>query len=44
MNQKLPYEQLIADKLQHLPLPDVDESWQEMKKLLDRELPPGGAG
>ncbi|PWU03719.1 MAG: hypothetical protein C5B52_02950 [Bacteroidetes bacterium] len=42
MNQKLPYEQMIADKLQHLPLPDADESWQDMKKMLDKEMPPGG--
>jgi hypothetical protein len=44
MNQKLPYEQLIAEKMQHLPLPDQDESWREMKSLLDSEMPapPGG--
>mgnify|MGYP001549808015 FL=1 len=44
MNQRLPYEQLIAEKMQHLPLPDQDESWREMKSLLDSEIPapPGG--
>jgi hypothetical protein len=40
MNKLKQYEQLIADKLQQLPLPDKDEGWQQMKKLLDEQLPP----
>ncbi|HRQ16658.1 MAG TPA: hypothetical protein PL085_06275 [Agriterribacter sp.] len=39
MNRKLPYEKLIAEKLQHLPLPGEEMSWQQMKAKLDREMP-----
>lgn len=51
MNLRQPYEQLIADKLRHLPAPDATDSWQQMKRLLDddedtrggaRKRPPGG--
>ncbi|HEY4149979.1 MAG TPA: hypothetical protein VGM41_13665 [Chitinophagaceae bacterium] len=44
MNERQPYEQLIANKLQQLPVPDADESWQEMKRLLDEDRSPRGAG
>ena len=37
MNERQPYEQLMADKLQRLPSPDADASWQQMKRLLDDE-------
>lgn len=39
MNQKLPYEQLIADKLGDIHLPGREGSWQKMKNLLDEEMP-----
>ncbi|MEO5683405.1 MAG: hypothetical protein ABIQ88_12230 [Chitinophagaceae bacterium] len=53
MNLRQPYEQLIADKLRQLPLPDADAAWQQMKRLLDddedrgaggRKRPPGNGG
>ena len=45
MNERQPYEQLIAEKLQQLPVPDVDASWLQMKRLLDDDQSPtGGAG
>ncbi|MBX2924128.1 MAG: hypothetical protein KF746_18150 [Chitinophagaceae bacterium] len=39
MNQKLPYEKLIAEKMQELPVLDVNTSWQQMKRRLDEEMP-----
>lgn len=42
MSQKLPYEKLIAEKMQELPVPDAEASWQKMKRLLDDEMPSGG--
>lgn len=39
MNRKLPYEKIIAEKLQHLQLPDQEMSWQQMKTKLDTSLP-----
>lgn len=42
MNRRQPYEQLIADKLRKLPAPDVNTSWQEMKRLLDDNEDKGG--
>lgn len=44
MNERQPYEQLIADKLQQLPVPDADASWRQMKRLLDSDHSPGGGG
>ena len=44
MNERQPYEQLIADKLQQLPVPDADASWRQMKRLLDNNQSPGGGG
>jgi hypothetical protein len=32
-------EKHLADKLQNVPVPDVDQSWEQMRKLLDREMP-----
>ncbi len=43
MNRKLPYEKLIAEKLQHLQLPDQEMSWQQMKTKLDAALPLHGS-
>lgn len=43
MNRKLPYEKLIAEKLQHLQLPDQEMSWQQMKTKLDAALPLQGS-
>ncbi|WEK36582.1 MAG: hypothetical protein P0Y53_03635 [Candidatus Pseudobacter hemicellulosilyticus] len=42
MNERLPYEKHLADKLQQLPAPEVERSWEQMRYLLDKELPPGG--
>jgi hypothetical protein len=44
MNKLKKYEQLIADKLQQLPLPDKEAGWQQMKKLLDDEQSPKRGG
>jgi len=44
MNERQPYEQLIAEKLQQLPVPDADASWQQMKRLLDDNQSPDGGG
>ncbi len=44
MNERQPYEQLMADKLQRLPSPDADTSWQQMKRLLDDEDNKTGGG
>lgn len=43
MNRKLPYEKLIEEKLQHLQLPDLEMSWQQMKTKLDAALPLQGS-
>ncbi|NML19652.1 PorT family protein [Pseudoflavitalea sp. G-6-1-2] len=44
MNDRQPYEQHLADKLQQLPPPmEQDKAWAQMKALLDEELPRGGA-
>jgi len=32
-------EKHLADKLQHVPVPDVDQSWEQMKELLERDMP-----
>src|SRR5215213_3964009 len=32
-------EKQFADKLQNVPVPDVDQSWEQMRRLLDREMP-----
>ena len=42
MNEKQPFEKRISDKLQRLPLPDTESSWQQMKSLLDDKMPRGG--
>ena len=47
MNKRQPYEELIAEKLQHLQLPDQEMAWQQMKTKLNREMPlpeKGGKG
>lgn len=45
MNEKQTYEQHLADKLQHLPPPaDARETWEQMRALLDKEMPRGGQG
>lgn len=43
MNREPSYEKLIAEKLQDLPMPDMETSWQHMKLLLDKEMPESGA-
>ena len=42
MNEQHPYDKLLADKLKKLPLPDIEKSWPEMRRLLDDEMPEGG--
>ncbi|MFT3826512.1 MAG: hypothetical protein QM731_21505 [Chitinophagaceae bacterium] len=45
MNERQPYERHLADKLNNLPPPAGDHSsWEEMRSLLDKEMPRGGSG
>lgn len=45
MNLKHPYEKHLAEKLVQLPPPDdPDQNWQQMKVLLDKNMPRGGGG
>ncbi|OQP67936.1 hypothetical protein [Niastella populi] len=45
MNFKHPYEKHLAEKLvQHPPPDDPDQNWQQMKMLLDKNMPRGGGG
>ncbi|MBO9200031.1 MULTISPECIES: porin family protein [Niastella] len=45
MNLKHPYEKHLAEKLVQLPPPgDPDQNWQQMKGLLDKDMPRGGGG
>lgn len=37
-------EKHLADKLQNVPVPDVDQGWEQMRKLLDHEMPEPVAG
>ena len=39
MNDHLENITPLAEKLQHVSLPHVDESWEAMKTLLDKEMP-----
>jgi hypothetical protein len=41
MNENHPYDKSLADKLKKLPVPDKEKSWNEMRRLLDNEMPPG---
>jgi hypothetical protein len=44
MSLKHPYEKHLAEKLVQLPPPgDPDQNWQQMKTLLDANLPRGGS-
>lgn len=43
MNDRQPYERHLADKLQHLPPPgEANDSWEQMRALLEKEMPRGG--
>ncbi|HEY1022259.1 MAG TPA: hypothetical protein VGE06_08090 [Flavisolibacter sp.] len=45
MNKKTTYELTIADKLQQLPLPDMEDAiWARIKTQLDLDLPEGDGG
>lgn len=45
MNQKTPYELQIADKLQQLPLPDLEDAiWARIERTLDIDLPTDDGG
>lgn len=37
-------EKHLADKLQNVPVPDADQGWEQMRKLLDQEMPEPVAG
>lgn len=37
-------EKQLADKLQNVPVPDMDQGWEQMRKLLDQEMPDPAAG
>ncbi|MGB8191050.1 MAG: hypothetical protein WCF67_03980 [Chitinophagaceae bacterium] len=39
MNNLHSNERYLADKLRNTPVPDVDQSWEKMRGLLDREMP-----
>ena len=39
MKKHLTNEKQLADKLQRVPVPDMEGSWQQMKELLEKELP-----
>src|SRR4051812_32801046 len=43
MNNLQPYEKHLADRLQEVPVPDKEIGWREMRKLLDSDMPEGGA-
>ncbi len=44
MNQKFPYEQTIAQKLELLPVPDMEAAiWKRIEFQLDMDKPAGGA-
>lgn len=42
MNRKIPYDKILAQKMEHLPVPDMEVSWQKMRSILDAEMPPEG--
>jgi hypothetical protein len=42
MNDHHPYDQSLRDKLNRLPVPDMQKSWQDMRILLDEEMPENG--
>ena len=37
MNKKLPFEEALEQRLSNLPLPAEEQSWQDMKRLLDKD-------
>lgn len=45
MNQKTPYELIIAEKLQNIPIPDMaDQIWSRVKLQLDVDMPADDGG
>lgn len=44
MNLKHPFDNAIAGKLKQLTPPDMEQSWQEMRRLLDEEDGRGAGG
>jgi hypothetical protein len=45
MNQKTTYEQIMTEKLQHLPLPGLEDAiWARVKEQLDADLPDTDGG
>jgi len=44
MNERQQYEKHLAEKLQQLPPPDDEHRrWEQMRSLLDKEMPRGAA-
>jgi hypothetical protein len=43
VNERHPYDKKLAEKLESLPLPDMQQSWEGMKRLLDEEDRKGAA-
>ncbi len=41
MRERHPYDKSLGEKMNELPVPDINKSWQEMRILLDHEMPPG---
>lgn len=39
MNEHHPYDKWLGAKLRKLPVPDAEEKWPEMRRLLDQHLP-----
>jgi hypothetical protein len=37
MSERLPYEESLPGQLNDLPVPDEEQSWQDMKKLLEKD-------
>jgi hypothetical protein len=37
VNKKLPYEELMDEQLQELPVPDQEQAWEKMKLLLEKD-------
>jgi hypothetical protein len=41
MRDRHPYDKSLGEKMSGLPVPGVNKSWEQMRTLLDQEMPPG---
>ncbi len=41
MREHHPYDKSLGEKMKGLPVPDEQKSWEKMRLLLDKEMPPG---